>query len=113
MVTGGGGFGAEAMATVANGEVTGITIVNVGSGYTSTPFIRIASPPFAPSLSVGYSRVNVTMSVVLGRRYQLESSADLLSWAPAGDPFLAEDELLEQEFILSESGKYFRITELP
>src|SRR5262249_34944896 len=41
---GGGGTGATATATVANGVVTGITIVNAGTGYTSAPTVTIAPP---------------------------------------------------------------------
>ena len=41
-ITGGGGSGAEAITTIdANGRVTGITVVNPGSGYTSTPTVFI------------------------------------------------------------------------
>lgn len=35
--TGGGGSGAAATATVANGIVVAVTMTNLGSGYTSTP----------------------------------------------------------------------------
>lgn len=38
-ITGGGGSGATAVATVQNGGVIAVTIVNQGSGYTSTPTI--------------------------------------------------------------------------
>ena len=35
-ITGGGGSGAKAIATVDSGEVTAITITQKGSGYTTT-----------------------------------------------------------------------------
>jgi hypothetical protein len=38
-LTGGGGTGATAVATIANGQVTSVTITNPGSGYTSAPTI--------------------------------------------------------------------------
>jgi hypothetical protein len=41
--TGGGGHGAAASATVANGAVDKITVTDAGSGYTSTPTVVIAS----------------------------------------------------------------------
>ena len=44
-ITGGGGSGATAVATISSGTVTGITITNPGTGYTSTPTITIAPPP--------------------------------------------------------------------
>jgi hypothetical protein len=57
-LTGGGGTGAAATATVVNGVVTAITVTSPGSGYTSAPTVTIAPPvgevtiaapgPFAP-----------------------------------------------------------------
>jgi hypothetical protein len=38
------GAGAEAIATIAGGVVTGITITNRGSGYTFTPTVKIKPP---------------------------------------------------------------------
>lgn len=40
-ITGGGGSGASARATVASGRITAITITNRGSFYTSTPTVSI------------------------------------------------------------------------
>ena len=40
-ITGGGGTGATAEATVFSGAITAITITNIGSGYTSTPTVDI------------------------------------------------------------------------
>ena len=110
---GGGGSGATASAIVQNGVVTGITILNPGTGYTSAPTIRIASPPFSPSLSVEVSRVTVTLRVVQGRKYQLESTSDMNTWTPTGAAFVAQDETLVQEFAVSDSGRFFRITQIP
>ncbi len=42
-IVGGGGTGAAARAAVSGGAVTGITITNAGSGYTSMPTINISS----------------------------------------------------------------------
>ena len=39
VITGGGGTGAVATATIASGAVTSITVTNKGSGYTSAPTI--------------------------------------------------------------------------
>lgn len=41
-IVGGGGTGATAFATVAGGVVTGITVTNIGSGYTSMPTVFIS-----------------------------------------------------------------------
>jgi hypothetical protein len=113
LVVGGGGSGATAVATVANGVITAITISNPGTGYTSPPVVRIASPPFAPKLGIETSKVFVRMSVVLGRKYQLEASTDLNTWTPTGPAFIAQDEELVQEFDVNQVGRYFRINQVP
>jgi hypothetical protein len=40
-LTGGGGTGATAVATVSGGRVTGFTVTNPGSGYTSAPVVAL------------------------------------------------------------------------
>lgn len=112
-ITGGGGSGASGTAIVVDGVVTAITINNSGSGYTSAPKVLLASPPFSPKLSIEVSRVRVTLQIVLSRRYQLESSSDLLIWSPVGGPFVAEAEELIQEFEVSDVGRFFRIYQVP
>ena len=69
--------------------------------------------PFLPRLSVAVSRVNVTQSVVLGRKYQLESTKALGVWNPVGTVFVAESEEIVQEFVAAEVGQFFRLTEVP
>jgi hypothetical protein len=113
LLVGGGGVGATAVATVVNGVVTGINVSNPGSGYTTTPSVRIASPPFEPSLSVRVRTVTVQLKVVLGRRYQLESSTDMSTWNPTGNPFVAQEELLTQDFDVGETDRFFRINQVP
>jgi autotransporter-associated beta strand protein len=42
-ITGGGGTGASALATIdANGNLTGITVTNPGTGYTSNPTVTLS-----------------------------------------------------------------------
>jgi FtsP/CotA-like multicopper oxidase with cupredoxin domain len=43
-ITGGGGTGALATATITNGAVTAINLLSVGSGYTTAPTITISPP---------------------------------------------------------------------
>ena len=113
ILIGGGGNGATATATVENGIVTGISIESPGSGYSGIPLVRIASPPFSPSLSVATSKVKVTQSVVLGRRYLLESTKDLVNWLPVGNSFLADDESIVVELDVDVVGRFFRIRQIP
>jgi hypothetical protein len=112
-IAGGGGSGATATAQISKGVVTGFTVTNAGIGYTSAPTVTIGSPPFLPKLSIATSRVGVTMQVVPGKRYQLESSNDLPNFGPVGAPFVADKDTLFQEFLVSETGQYFRIEEAP
>jgi hypothetical protein len=113
LLIGGGGTGAKAVASVINGVVTSINITNPGTGYTSAPTFRIGSPPFAPSLSVEVSSVRVSLKIVLGWKYQIESTADMVTWVPVGIAFLAEDEELIREFPVDNAGRFFRINQVP
>jgi len=113
LLVGGGGSGATAVATVLNGVVTGVAVTNPGTGYITAPKVRLASPPFSPRLVIGVSKVKVTLSVVLGLRYQLAASSDLVTWTPAGPAFFAEDESLVREFDADAVGRYFRIQTAP
>ena len=113
LVVGGGGTGATATATVTDGVVTGITLTSNGSGYTSAPTLQLATPPFDPELLIEVSRVNVRLKVVVGARYQLESSTDMTVWTPTGPSFIAEDAELIQEFVVESPNRYFRIKQVP
>ncbi|HEY9171144.1 MAG TPA: LamG domain-containing protein [Verrucomicrobiae bacterium] len=112
LIQGGGGTGATATAVVSNGVVTAINITSAGSGYTSAPKIVIGSPPFVPTVSIAVSKVKVTQNVVLGRKYVLESSADLGSWTATGPEFTAESESIVSEFDVDVTGRFFRIRQV-
>ena len=113
LIEGGGGSGATATATVENGVVTSINIIDTGSGYTNPPDILIGSPPFVPTVSIAVSRVNVTQHVVLGFNYVLESSPDLNNWTATGPQFTAQSEEITTEFVVNQTGQYFRIRQVP
>lgn len=113
LIKGGGGSGATATAVVSNNVVVAINIVSGGTGYTNTPYVQIASPPFAPSVTIEVSRVNVRQHVVLGHRYVLESSTDLVNWVPTGPEFTADSESIVTEFLVDETSRFFRLKALP
>jgi hypothetical protein len=113
LIEGGSGSGATATAVVQDGVVVGINIVNSGSGYTNPPDIEIASPPFVPTLAINVSRVNVVSHVVLGFNYVIESSTDLVNWTATGPEFTAQSEYVTNEFIVNQTGQYFRIQQVP
>lgn len=67
-ITGGGGTGATATATVADGGVTGITVTNAGSGYTSVPTVTITADvgdtitaPATATAVLGYTLASITV----------------------------------------------------
>ncbi len=114
LIKSGTGSGATASAVIANGRVTEITIDAAGSGYSDTdpPEILIASPPFEPRVEIRTSRIIVEQYVVLGRKYVLESSDDLALWTQSGEPFVAVSEKYATEFIIADTGLYFRLREV-
>jgi hypothetical protein len=112
-VVGGGGSGATAVATLRSGFITNVVITSSGSGYTNAPTVLIESPPFVPTVSIAVSRVNVTQHVRVNHNYVLESSPDLVSWIPTGPSFAAESEQIATEFVVNQTGQYFRLREVP
>ena len=112
-LVGGGGTGAAAMATVVHGVVTAISIRNPGTGYKSSPTVKIALPPVDPTLGVAVSRVKLDLHLVMGARYQLQSSVDLSRWVAEGGPFVAVDGRLDREFPVGSVPQYFRVIPAP
>ena len=94
------------------GAVVGFKITNPGSNYTSAPTVLVASPPFTPEVSVAVSKVSVSMKVVLGKTYQIQSSSDSSNWTAVGPPFVADSESISQEFAVAETGRFFRVVEV-
>jgi hypothetical protein len=113
LIQGGGGYGAAATALVSNGQVVGLHFTSAGCCYTNAPKIVIGSPPFVPTVSIAVSRVKVMQNVVLGRKYVLESSADLVTWTATGPEYIAEAEIIVNEFEVDVTGRYFRIRQVP
>jgi hypothetical protein len=112
LIQGGGGNGATATATISNGMVTAINVTSEGCCYTNIPLVVIASPWFAPTVDIKFSKVKVTQHVVLGRSYILESSTNLVSWTPIGSQFTAQSESIVSEFDIDVTGRYFRLREV-
>jgi hypothetical protein len=112
-IQGGGGSGAAATAVVNNGMVVQIIVTDAGFGYTNAPIITLSSPPFEPSLSIAVSKVKVTQNVMYGRNYVLESSFDTVNWTATGPQFTAETESIVSEFDVTETGRFFRIRQVP
>ncbi|HEY0741222.1 MAG TPA: hypothetical protein VGD40_07160 [Chryseosolibacter sp.] len=79
-ITGGGGTGATATATVgANGRVTGITLTNPGTGYTSVPSVNIISGSGATASTVlaGTGTVIALNLITTGAGYTSAPTVDI------------------------------------
>lgn len=107
----GNGTGGTAVATLVGGRVTAITVIDAGSGYTEAVTVRIAPPPKLPTLSIAVQSVRVTVNLWAGGRYLVESSSDLEAWTKQLE-FVAEADIVTQDFVVAESGQYFRVTEV-
>ena len=71
-----------------------------------TPGPQRHRPPTKP-------KPEVTQTMVLGRKYVLESSTDLINWTATGPPFVAESETIVTGFDADATGRFFRISEVP
>ena len=106
------GEGAEAHCVVENGIVTAIILDNPGSGYSEETTVKVGSPFKYNSMEIAVKDVLITMHLTLGEEYQLECSRDLKTWEKVGEPFIAEDEMVEILVDVIETGRYFRVHEV-
>jgi autotransporter-associated beta strand protein len=65
-ITGGGGTGATAMATVSGGVVTGLAITNPGIGYTSAPTVNLLGGGTANPGSIDGAAVGIGPNIMTG-----------------------------------------------
>ena len=61
-ITGGGGSGATAVATIAGGVVTGIQITSPGTGYTSAPTVTLFGGGFTAPATIGAVTIAANVS---------------------------------------------------
>ena len=106
------GEGAEAHCIVENGMIVGIVIDNPGSGYSGESTIKVGSPFKYNSMEIAVKDVLITMHLTFGEVYQLECSKDMKTWEKVGEPFVAEDEIVEIVVDVIETGRYFRVHEV-
>jgi hypothetical protein len=66
-----------------------------------------------PHVTIETQSVRVNMFVNAGRTYRLESSSDLVNWTAIGSPFVATGGVLSEVFDVSQTGRYFRLSQLP
>jgi hypothetical protein len=96
MIIGGGGSGAQALATVSNGIVTSITVTDAGTGYTSAPQVVI-DPPIVPNPVLGIAPMSfLTFSnLTVSGGYQLQQFVDYY-WANLPISFTATNAIYSQ-----------------
>lgn len=58
-----GGIQATAIALIASGTISSISIINPGAGYPTAPAITVVPSPFDPNLSVGITNATVSLSL--------------------------------------------------
>lgn len=58
-----GGIAATAIAVIASGTVSSVSITNPGAGYPTAPTAVIVPSPFDPNLSVGITNATVAFSL--------------------------------------------------
>ncbi len=82
-ITGGGGSGAKAIATVDSGEVTGITITQKGSGYTTTPNVAIvASTGTSASAYAQLENTKVRTFDTTMKFDRIQFTSEYVDWKP-------------------------------
>lgn len=107
-ITGGGGTDASAVATVASGKITAITMLNQGVGYTSAPTVTVTGAGTGATLTVtllakltnaqvdlpaGLSKDAFLQRIQDERAWELAFEgmrrADLIRWNLLGDKIVA------------------------
>lgn len=68
-ITGGGGIGASATATITNGSVTAVNILSGGSGFASAPTITIAPPRVIDYNNVASKITSIVNGVIISGPY--------------------------------------------
>ena len=82
-ISGGGGTGAEATATVEFGIVTAITVTNPGSGYTTTPTVTFATGGGTPAAGyVHLANDEVRKLKVTMKFDRVSYDTDVIDWEP-------------------------------
>lgn len=68
-ISGGGGTGAKAYATISGGQITGIVVTNSGSGYTSTPTVSVSGGGGSGFVPGTITYTSATTGTIVGFNY--------------------------------------------
>jgi hypothetical protein len=110
-ITGDGGSGAQATATVVHGVVTAINITDAGFGYASPPAIQIDPPPVAAFLPRTTSALRLDYTgLTPALAYQLQASPDLAGWSNFGAAFTPAASTNSQYLNIETGSQFFRLS---
>jgi hypothetical protein len=123
-IVGGGGSGAQAVASISpdesgapNDQVYSITVTSPGSGYTSAPAVVI-SPPTAtlnfatPPQIIPMVRLDLG-NTLTNSTYQLQASPDLVTWTNVGASYTASSPTNTTYLYATNSAGFFRLEYIP
>lgn len=96
-----------------NGSIDDVRIYSRSLSEQEIIDIYHYKDPELPSMTINVKVVEVTMHVEPTKKYQLEGSSDLAKWTSIGQPFVATSSQIVQEFNVTETGRYFRLLEVP
>jgi len=108
----GGGSGAKCEATVENGVITAISVLDAGFGYTNAPLIEIDAPaPLALArMTIDANTLRLAAADLLpGISYQFQSSTNLVDWVDWGTGFTADAQTHSERLQINESECVFRL----
>jgi len=64
-------------------------------------------------VGISVASVSVNMQLTVGTTNQLQASADLIAWSPAGDPFVATNAVVSQILPTTNGIRFFRVIQFP
>ena len=115
-IVGGGGFGAEADATISGGVVASITFTNAGMGYTNPPTIQIAPPPAAAVSPTVYPVMRVdSANLAPYDNYQIQFLTVISgSWTNWNGGLFTPAAATNSQFIfITNAAGFFRVQSVP
>jgi hypothetical protein len=95
-----------------DGMMDNVRIYNHALSELEIADLHAYESPEQPWLTMNVKTVQVTMHVKPTKKYQLEASLDMKSWAKTGDAFVASTSEINQEFNAIEVGRFFRLSEV-
>ena len=103
--SGGGGSSAAATATISGGEVTAVTVTNVGSSYTSAPTVTIPKA----RLTVATTAVNTTSETITYNGHGLNNN-DTVTYNNGGGTSITGLTSGNQYYVVNSATNTFQLS---